>query len=453
MANEPEQIAAQRRALGAHLADFRIAAGLTQGQLAKAAFCDRTTVVHIEKGRRSADKRFWQAVDAACSAGGTLLAGFVELISAKHAVEQHRHAAAVAHARTRALAAPEPAPAQPTAHLPNDQLVGHIVDMAADESSRFLAWAEDENVGELTIEQLHAQIRRISHAYLKVPIGPLFIRTRELRDRAFELLSGQQRPSHARDLYAAAGWSLTVLAWMSVDLGRPDAAEDHARAAWLCAERADHHGLRAWVRATQHTAASWQNDFTRAAGYAADGLRYATGSASLFLASAHALDLARSGQHEQATAALHQAQQFTGAVDGDELAGPFTCTVDRAIGFWAAAQLSLGAPAMALDHASRSVAAFEDTAPDSRNQGSERMARMQLVRAHLALGQLAEAEQALNPVLETAPEHRVRPLLVLMHDVFTAANAEAHRATPVASRIRNQVRAFHQAATARELAQ
>jgi hypothetical protein len=114
---------------------------------------------------------------------------------------------------------------------------------------------------------------------------------------------------------------------MSVDLSRPDAAEDHTAAAWLCAERADHDGLRAWVRATQHQAARWQDDFGRAAEYAADGLRYATGTAALILASAYAMDLARSGQHEQAWDALRQAWAVAETADPtqDELAGPFTC--------------------------------------------------------------------------------------------------------------------------------
>lgn len=54
----------------------RVPAGrdLTQRQLAKAAFCDRTTVTHIEKGRARADERFWQACDDAVGADGVLLA-------------------------------------------------------------------------------------------------------------------------------------------------------------------------------------------------------------------------------------------------------------------------------------------------------------------------------------------------------------------------------------------
>jgi hypothetical protein len=48
MAREPEAIAGLRRALGERLATFRKAAELTQGQLAKATFCDRSQVAHLE---------------------------------------------------------------------------------------------------------------------------------------------------------------------------------------------------------------------------------------------------------------------------------------------------------------------------------------------------------------------------------------------------------------------
>ena len=79
MAREPEVIAELRRALGSHLATFRLAAELTQGQLARLAFCDSTTLVHIEKGRGRANERFWRTVDDACQADGALLAAFVAL--------------------------------------------------------------------------------------------------------------------------------------------------------------------------------------------------------------------------------------------------------------------------------------------------------------------------------------------------------------------------------------
>jgi len=392
-------------------------------------------------------------------AGGAAVHPRPELQAALDTALQRASGEAVARFESAAPAAPGGAglPVLGRGVAPRDvddaRSVDEAISVAALESIELLAWAEMENVGELTLEQLHSEVRRISHAYLKVPTGPLFLRTRELRDRAFTLLAGQQRPSRARDLYAAAGWSLTMLAWMSVDLGRPDAAEDHARAAWLCAERAEHDGLRAWVRATQRTAAFWQGDFERAAQHAADGLRYATGSAALWLASGHATDLARSGQEELAWEALRRAQRLaeTAGQSGDELAGPFTCGLDRATGMWSDAQLALGAAGPALDFADRAVAAFEAQQPERRNHGSERVVRVQQVRAHLALGQLDGAEEALWPVLETAPEHRMRPLLIRMNDVYAAAGAPAHRHEPTATRIREAATAFQREAATNEL--
>ncbi|MGH3976086.1 MAG: hypothetical protein ACRDS9_22585, partial [Pseudonocardiaceae bacterium] len=282
---------------------------------------------------------------------------------------------------------------------------------AAGESARFLSLAESSNVGELTVDQIHVDVRRVAHSYLKVPTLPLFSQTCTLRDRAFTLLEGRQPPSRTRELYAAAGWALTMLAWMSVDLGRPDTAEDHARAAWACAVNADHDGLRGWVRATQHTAAFWQGDYTRAATYAADGLRYATGTGRTFLTSAYALDLARDGQPQPAQAALAQARDAADSAEpDDEIGGPFTCSRDRAASLWSDTHLALGEPDDALRLAADAVAMFEATPADQRNLGSERMTRIQVVKAHLQRRELDGAAEALAPVLATPPEHRVRPL-------------------------------------------
>jgi hypothetical protein len=328
----------------------------------------------------------------------------------------------------------------------DEPVPGGEVIMTADESVRFLAWAEASNVGELTVEQMHADVRRIAHSYLAAPTAPLFARTRALRDRAFALLSGHQDPRHARDMYAAAGWSLTVLAWMSVDLGHPDAAEQHARAAWLCADRAEHNGLRAWVRATQHTAAFWQDDFAGAAEYAADGLRYGgTGTAELYLSTALAMDLAHAGDAENATAALRRAQDIaeTAERDADELSGPFTCSTDRAGSLWSDTRLALGAAGEALAFADRAVARFEAAPAEARNVGSERMARLQQVKAHLALRDHAAAEEALAPVLATAPQHRVRPLLQRVAEVGAFVAEPARAADPIGKRIHAAAIDFH----------
>jgi hypothetical protein len=321
---------------------------------------------------------------------------------------------------------------------------------AASESATWLSLAESSNVGELTVEQLHADVRRIATSYLKTPTGPLFARTRALRDRAFVLLEGRQRPAQTRQLYAAAGWALTLLAWMTVDLGRPDVAETHARSARVCADNADLDSLRAWVCATQHTAAFWQDDFARAAEYAAEGRRYAEGSAALYLASAQAMDLSRSHQldraHEVLTEARHLADRLQ--MSPDEVGGPFQCTTGRAAGLWADTHFGLHQPREALALTLDGLTAFERTPAAERNAGSERMVRLQLAKAHLMLSEPDGAAEALQPVLETPPEHRVRPLLRRVTEVAALAQVEGPRPAAISTGIRDSIADFTRHSTA-----
>lgn len=102
MAREPDGLAELRRALGAQLAVFRVAAELTQGQVAQATFCDRTTVAHIEKGRSRGDERFWTIADGFCGADGVLLAAFRTVAAAKQAHEVRIREAQLVESRAKA---------------------------------------------------------------------------------------------------------------------------------------------------------------------------------------------------------------------------------------------------------------------------------------------------------------------------------------------------------------
>jgi hypothetical protein len=321
---------------------------------------------------------------------------------------------------------------------------------AGDESVALLTMAEESNVGDLTVEQLHADIERIAQNYLKVPTKPLFLRSRAIRDRAFKLLAGRQPPGQTRDLYAAAGWALTLLAWMSVDLGRPDVAESHTRTAWACADAAGHDELRAWVRATQHTAAFWQDDFGRAAEYAESGLRYAGGSSALFLASVVAVDLARTGRVDDARHALLVAKDTKINPDVNELGGPLLCTPERAEGIWSDVHLALGEAKYTADHADRGVALFEAAPHALRNYGSERMVRLQQVKARLELGELDGAGEALDAVLATPPEYRVRPLIHRISEVAAITRTDRYGTESKTRAMHEAIREFvRRPATAR----
>jgi hypothetical protein len=327
---------------------------------------------------------------------------------------------------------------------PPASMVGHDDDLvnAGDESIALLSFAEESNVGALTVEQLQADIERIARSYLRMPIRPLFVKSRAIRDRAFGLLAGNQSPRQSRDLYAAAGWAITLLAWMSVDLGRPDIAEGHTRTAWACAEAADHDVLRGWIRATQHTAAYWQEDFARAASYAEDGLRYAAGTSRLFLASAASVDLARAGRHDRARELLEVAQTFAVRQEDSEPGGVLLCTPERAEGLWTDTHLAMGDVQRSSNHADHSVALFEAVPYALRNAGSERMARLQQAKARLLLGELDGAIEAAEPVLLLPPEYRVRPLIQRVAEV--AALTAPYARSPKGRMLRDRIAEFTQ---------
>ncbi len=112
MSREPEELVEMRRVLGAQLAVFRQAAGLTQDQLAHAAFCDRSTVAHIEKGRSRGDERFWTVADDRCGAGGALRAAFHTWERARQHHEVRLRQAQLTEAQARADALRATATAQ-----------------------------------------------------------------------------------------------------------------------------------------------------------------------------------------------------------------------------------------------------------------------------------------------------------------------------------------------------
>jgi hypothetical protein len=113
--------------------------------------------------------------------------------------------------------------------------------------------------------------------------------------------------------------------------------------------------------------------------------------------------------------------------------------------------LALGQPVNALTEADRAVAAFEWAPTEQRNPGSERMARIQQVRAHLTLGQFDGAVEALSPVLDTAAEHRVRPLLQRLAEVRTQAMACGPQNEPTLRELREAITDFRRQAVVAEL--
>lgn len=83
-----EQVAQLKGALGQRLADLRKAARLTQHDLARVTFLDRTYVSHAERGLHVPQRSFWVKADAHLAAEGALYRAYDELVSAQLAIKQ-----------------------------------------------------------------------------------------------------------------------------------------------------------------------------------------------------------------------------------------------------------------------------------------------------------------------------------------------------------------------------
>ena len=212
MAREPEVIAEQRRALGARLAAFRQAADLTQGQLAKTAFCDRTTSSHIEKGRARADERCRQACDAAARADGALLDACHDLVAAKQAHEQQEQQTRLTQARARAKRLSTNGHAAPA---PTSSLIDNVGLIGSPAPSIRLDGGY--------VETLHSCIRELVD--LDIQFGgdqSSGVALQFFRSVHRKLGASQCDPGIERDLYAAAGELGEVAGWLLYDAGKHD---------------------------------------------------------------------------------------------------------------------------------------------------------------------------------------------------------------------------------------
>lgn len=289
-----------------------------------------------------------------------------------------------------------------------------LVRTVAEESAVWAAWAESSNVGELSIEQLLADIRSVAKEYLTDDPSAVFMRTKNLRDRVFALLEGHQKPTQTRDLYVAAGYLCALLAWMSSDFGHLREAETQGRTAWLCSELAGDNELRAWVLSTRSKIAFWDNRLKEAIQYARHGASYTVvGTVTALLACQEADAWSQVGAEGEARAALAAADDARDSLTGlDDIAGVFSCPAVRLANYATSAHLRLGDPAAALRTAEDAIRTL-----GSHSYGTTAQIHIALSQAHVRLGETEGAAESLRPVLDIAPDHRMAPVTRRMLDL------------------------------------
>jgi DNA-binding XRE family transcriptional regulator len=450
-----------RRALGAKLAAYRRAAGHSQAQLASLVDYSRSTIANVETGRQHVPRDFWQRADTCCKAGGALVQACDELeaMTRRELEGAARRAEHPLPEVTERVAVGTGGPVVRTGAVwtPGDGDSWRDVIAAAASLARGQAeQAAVTNVGPGTIEQLTAEVARLSRAYVSAPPLPLFAAMGRALDHIHSVLADKAYPAQARDLNFLAGVLCGLMANACLDLGREEAAEDLARAAWTYARIVDHDPLMGWARGTQALAAIWDQRYPDAAQLAEDGLIHiSAGIGAARVHAIHARALAGLGDPAQAREAIRAAENAQALAGGDEIhdriAGEFTFDDAKLRYYESLSLLDSEHPAEAEQAAAAAIKLYQAVPVRARSYGCEALARVQLARAALMADRLEDAADALGSVLVLDPQRRISSLNQHLDACRELLQGPAHLSSAASRRLDQQLAAFSAESTARAL--
>lgn len=305
--------------------------------------------------------------------------------------------------------------------------------MAADRARRFLANQQTWSDG--SMELIYDDVRDLVRAYPTRPLPEILGQLVSAQDTVFGLLERPQRPTHARQLYFLAAVLGGLLTKASRDLADPHAALAQSRTAWLCAERADHDGARAWISGHQSLVsyrAGRPHDSLR---YAQRGARYAQragNTTSVWLPASEARAWAVLGNAEAAREAIDRAERAGDHLPPDELddlGGIATFARPRQLYYTADALSWLPTESVAADdYAHQAVATYPDPTHPEWAFGGAAVSRADLALARITRGEVEGAAETLAPVFELPTDKRINGVihsLNRVHRALTTASPSA----------------------------
>ncbi|AZQ72601.1 MULTISPECIES: helix-turn-helix domain-containing protein [Streptomyces] len=317
--------------------------------------------------------------------------------------------------------------------------------LAADatSSARFSRFLASRNTDPYAVEQLDAEVFTLARQYVSRPVSELHDTISSLRDETFDLLRGRQRPRQTLDLYAAAGRLCGLSAHVCLDLGDYASAMTHSRTAWACAEEADHHGLRAWVRGMQSLITFWDGDPREAADLARAGQSYpAAGADVVRLASLEARALAAAGDRQGASAALRRAEHARDALSDDAAPGIFSFPHPKQLTYAGTTHLSIGDRSnvqQAINSAAAAIDLYRDAAADDRSTGDLLAAHLDLARGHMLAGHMDATEGMLTFVLDSPGGLLSASILRRLSALSGELGAQQYRGSPRVAELRERI--------------
>ena len=437
---DPEHIQAAWQALGRRLAELRQARGHTQEQFAGMIYVSRSSVANVETGRQNVTRQFWAACDKVLGTSETFTADYDRI---HEAAQRERGLSGDLPERSPVLLAQTAgSPAGPLATGDGSGQEPIVVDLA-EEALNLATWAEQTNVGDMTIDALADAAQRLAKDYLRRPPLPVLHDAASAYRRVSGLLrGGHQTLRQTRDLYVIAGQLLAFLSWASSDIGQHGAAEAHARAGWIMAEQVDHDPLRAIVLIAQGKNAYWEGRFQKAADLASRGLACAPPTtARILLAS-------QLGDARQAAGDIAGAVEAQDAVRqardelrvADDPGGIWACGRARQANYAMSVHLRAGDPAGALAEAGTARQAYE--AGEEWAYGTWAQIRIASGIAHLIAGRVDGTASALAPILSMPPERRLATLTTRLGEVEIQLHDRRYQGSTEVAELRQQITGY-----------
>ena len=327
--------------------------------------------------------------------------------------------------------------------------IGREVEMAAHDGSEHAERAEERDIGDATLEQLHSDVVRLSHDYMTGEPFALFQEMRGVRDRMYAALDRRLWPRDQTDVYLMVGCLNCLMASAAHDLGYPHASEELIRAGWAYAVAIDHKPLMAKLRADLAHVAYWQNRPRQSRDLAGSGIQYLAGgpnAAQLHLKYGRAA--AQLGDADVARRAIGQAWRARELPDQDEL-----LQLGGEFGFSRASQHYLaGSILLEITGAERDAITELEHAMELYAAGPERgedhsfelrmLAAINLAVARLRVGDLDAARPALVPVLALPPGKRIDPLPQRLDTVRAELAGSRYHGSAQASDLAEQIEGF-----------
>lgn len=289
--------------------------------------------------------------------------------------------------------------------------------MAAHDSSEHAEQAERREIGEATLEQLRADLIRLSGDYMTGEPFPLFLEMRRVRDRIHVALDRRLWPRDQVELYFLLGCLNGLMSCAARDLGSGPAAAEFARAGWAYAMVIDHKPLKARLRSEFADIAHWSDLPRQSRDAALNGLEYLSdGLNGALLHMAHARAAARLGDSDTARRAINAADEARDRGQSDEvleIGGEFGFS--RASHRYYAGSALVELPEGQLDAVAELESAVDLYAagpePGEHHSDHYKMAaHIDLAAARLRVGRLDGAVAAADPVLGVLPGRRVMAL-------------------------------------------